>query len=78
MTRKAENPIPLSFRYTYKSSYTEQKIISKAPFVGCTRCPKDRDESQSPVDIAKIKGMGITCARIGEFALAKMEPFPDK
>ncbi len=50
----------------------------KTPFIGCAYYPEDWDESQIPVDIAKMKEMGITCARVGEFAWAKMEPFPGK
>ncbi len=48
----------------------------KTPFLGCAYYPEAWDESQMAYDIAKMKEAGITCARIGEFAWAKMEPTP--
>lgn len=42
--------------------------------LGCAYYPEDWDESEIPIDIAKMKDVGINTARIAEFAWRKMEP----
>lgn len=46
----------------------------KKPFIGVAYYPEDWPESEMDFDIAKMKGIGISAARIGEFAWKKMEP----
>lgn len=46
----------------------------KKPFLGCAYYPEDWDEDQIDFDISMMKKVGITCARIAEFAWRKMEP----
>lgn len=50
----------------------------KTPFIGAAYYPEDWPDDQIPYDIARMKEAGIRCARIGEFAWAKMEPKPGK
>ncbi len=46
----------------------------KKPFIGVAYYPEDWPESEMDYDIAKMKELGISVARIGEFAWSKMEP----
>ena len=46
----------------------------KKPFIGVAYYPEDWPESEMDYDIAKMKELGISVARIGEFAWKKMEP----
>lgn len=46
----------------------------KKPFLGVAYYPEDWPESEMDYDIAKMKEIGISVARIGEFAWKKMEP----
>ena len=45
-----------------------------APRIGVNYYPEDWPESEIESDIRKMKEMGLTLIRIGEFAWAKMEP----
>ena len=44
----------------------------KKPFIGVAYYPEDWPESEMDYDIAKMKELGISVARIGEFAWSKM------
>ncbi|MCQ2450110.1 MAG: beta-galactosidase [Clostridia bacterium] len=46
----------------------------KPPFLGVAYYPEDWDVSEMDKDIEKMVAVGITVARIGEFAWRKMEP----
>lgn len=46
------------------------------PYLGAAYYPEDWDEAEIDNDIAKMKEMGISVVRIGEFAWRKMEPKP--
>ena len=48
------------------------------PFLGAAYYPEDWDESEIDNDIIKMKEVGVTVVRIGEFAWRKMEPAPGR
>ena len=53
-------------------------MIVKPPYLGVAYYPEDWPDEEMDKDIAKMKEVGITVARIAEFAWHRMEPEPGK
>ena len=55
---------------------TTRQPVPLPPYLGAAYYPEDWPETEIDYDIAMMKKVGITAARIGEFAWKKMEPAP--